>query len=153
MDEVKHITSLLRATFEKGAWHGPSIMEVISDITADLAVQRLDNTHSIIELVNHMASWRVYVLRKINGDYDFKIDDRTNFPDDADWKRSVERLQTTQRDLIGALEGFGSNKLFENIPHDGRPYTFYTLFHGIIHHDIYHIGQIALIKKTSTLKV
>jgi uncharacterized damage-inducible protein DinB len=153
MDEVKRITSLLRKTFERHAWYGPSVMEVISDITPDLAICRLENTHSIIELINHMTSWRTYVIKKIHGDYDFKIDDSTNFPLHTDWKASVERLQATQHELLQVLEQFESSKLSENVPHDGRPYTFYALLHGIIHHDIYHTGQIALIKKTSTPKL
>lgn len=149
-NEVQKIISLLNRTFEKNAWYGPSITEVLTGITQDLAQKRLPHTHSIVELVNHMTSWRLFVIKKLEGDFHFKIDEQSNFPSDTDWNSSLEKLHTSQRQLLQLLDSFDPVALSEKVPHEGYQYSYFTLLHGIIHHDVYHLGQIALIKKTFT---
>jgi hypothetical protein len=71
--EIERIISLLKQTFEKGAWHGPSVKEGLQGITEEQALQKLPHTHSILELVGHMTAWRhfhgiihhdLYILRR-----------------------------------------------------------------------------------------
>ena len=151
MNEVKSICSLLKRAFEKNAWHGPSLKEALQHVDATMALQRLDNTHSIIELVNHMISWRTFVVKKLEGNRDYKVNDNENFPARENWAATLADLEVSQRDLIHAVDNFDAARLHDIVPHDGYQYTFYTLLHGIIHHDIYHIGQISLIKKSLTV--
>ena len=146
--EIENITSLLTRTFEKNAWHGPSVKETLQGITAEQAQIRIQNTHSIIELVTHMVSWRTFVIKKLEGDEHYEVNDGRNFPAATDWLKSLADLNESQSRLLAALRNFPLAKLFESVPHSTYQYTFYTLIHGIIHHDLYHIGQIALIKKT-----
>ena len=148
--ETQKIVSLLKQTFEKKAWHGPAVKEVLNKITPDQVFNRLPNTHSIIELVAHMTSWRVYVTRRLSGDDSYEVSDELNFPARTDWVETLEQLEESQRQLILEIEKFPEKKLGELVAGFRDPYTYYTLIHGIIHHDLYHTGQLMLIQKATT---
>lgn len=145
--EVDHIFRMLQRTFSKNAWHGPSVLEVLEGITVDQSKLRLPESHSIIELVAHMTSWRVFVIKKLAGDTDYTVADTMNFPIDADWPRVLANLRESQTMLLEMVQKLDDSKLAEIVPHGSYTYSFYTLLHGIIHHDLYHTGQIALLKK------
>ncbi len=145
--EIEHIITLLARTYEKNAWHGPAVKEVLSGLTESQSFERLPHTHSIIELVAHMAAWRTYVTRKLAGDSAYKVDEQMNFPTPADWQETVDLLDASQRDLLAALGKFPQEKLHDQVAGKEQPLTYYTLLHGIIHHDLYHAGQIMLIRK------
>jgi len=146
--EIQLIESLLRRTYEKNAWYGPSLQEALSGITATQSQARVNNTHSIMELVAHMTSWRKFVLSRLTGDVAFEVTDEINFPKVSDWNQVLLDLEESQQKLVGAIKDLPDEKLRELVPHGSHKYTFYTLLHGIIHHDIYHTGQISLLKKT-----
>ncbi len=146
--QITHLKSLLTKTFEKGAWHGPAVMEVLSDIDEKSAQLRLPNTHNIIELVGHMTAWRTFVVKKLQGDRGYKVSDAMNFPEPTGWLTALKELKKSQAELVKELDQFPDSKLEELIPHDAYKCTFSTVLHGIMHHDLYHIGQISLIKKS-----
>jgi uncharacterized damage-inducible protein DinB len=147
MNEINRIAETLRNTFEKNAWHGPSVKETLKDITAESSAKRLPNTHSIIELVAHMTAWRIFTILKLKGDTSYKVTGELNFPIGMDWKTAIGKLEESQQQMLEALALFPAERLTQVVPHEGYKYTFFTLLHGIIHHDLYHTGQIALIKK------
>lgn len=140
----------MQKTFEKNAWHGPSIKEVLPDISPQQSLKKLPNTHSIIELVSHMTSWRVYTTKRLQGDHQFKVTEQLNFPSSSDWSKALQDLDASQAALLQAVTDFPAERLHEVVPNNKQQYTFYTLLHGIIHHDLYHLGQIVLIKKSLT---
>ena len=145
--EIQHIRDLLQRTFEKNAWHGPAVMEVLDGITPEQSQFKFPNTHSIAELVAHMTAWRIFVLKKIEDNLEYTVATDANFPS-VDWTTALEELANSQRDLLASLEGFDPARLHEIVPHDSYTYTtFYMLLHGLIHHDLYHAGQIAIMKK------
>ena len=145
--EIKNIHKLLRHTYEKNAWHGPAVKEVLESIPPEQAHNRLPETHSIIELVAHMTAWRFFVIKKLQGDPEYKVAEQMNFPSVTNWLDAILELDKSQAELLKALEGFDSARLFEIVKHGSYQYSYYTLLHGIIHHDLYHTGQIAIIKK------
>src|SRR5688500_1556159 len=147
--EIQNLFSLLKQTYEKGAWHGPSVMEGLENISDEQAFGRLPNTHSIIELVAHMTAWRTYIVEKLKGNVTYKVTDELNFPQIRNWKQAVQQLDESQAQLISAVEKFPSQKLQEQFPGPEQPFTYYNVLHGIIHHDLYHTGQIMLIKKAT----
>lgn len=151
MNEIKNICELLSTSFEKNAWHGPAVMEVIGPLSESDALKKLPNTHSIIELVNHMTAWRVFVERRISGDYTYQVTESLNFPESRDWTGSLRGLRESQSKLLEAVRSFPAERLSEKVPHPEQNYNFnfYTLLHGVIHHDLYHVGQIMLINKIS----
>jgi uncharacterized damage-inducible protein DinB len=146
--ETQKLVSLLKRSYDRGAWHGPSVKETLETITPEMSSLRLPNTHSIIELVSHMTTWRKFVIQKLQGN-DYKVTDEMNFPTQHNWGKAIEDLEETQAQLLTLVEKFPIEKLGELVPHPEAKYTFYTMINGIIHHDLYHTGQIILISKAA----
>jgi len=147
MSEIRKIINTLKHTYEKNAWHGPAVIETLSDISAKDALKKVGDSHSIIELVAHMIAWRNYVTEKLKGNGAYELSDEQNFPKVNDWKQVLAQLALSQQNLIKALEETPDERLNEKVPN--REFKFYTMLQGIIHHDLYHLGQIQLIKKYS----
>ena len=147
--ETKRILSLLNTIFEKNAWHGPAVKEVLNQIQEKEAFRRLAQTHSIIELVAHMTAWRRYVTEKLKCNPGYPVTEEMNFPHPQNWKETVRELETSQHELMKALEDFPEEKLHTQVPGKTNPLTFYTLLHGAIQHDLYHTAQIMLITKAT----
>lgn len=151
--ELDRIKTLLNATFHGGAWHGPSVLENLQGIKPKAAGNRQKNIHTIAELVYHITTWRIFALKKIQGDAEFLIKtEKQNWGnlkeiDEFEWETLQMELTLSHDELMTGLEEKDDNFLLEIVP--GAEYDFYTLLHGIIHHDIYHCGQIAILKKNS----
>ena len=145
MESIRNISKLLQRVYDGKAWHGPSLMEVLKDVDESNARKKIDNIHSIVQLVLHMVAWRNFVTKRLHGDTAFELNDEQNFPPESDWATALKALDKSQADLLKAIDELDTNKLHETVAE--RKYDFFVLLHGIIHHDIYHIGQIQLIKK------
>ncbi|NOT74757.1 MAG: DinB family protein [Cyclobacteriaceae bacterium] len=146
--EIDRLVRMLEKTFDKQPWYGNSIVQTISDIHPSITTLRHGPTNNIIELILHITSWRLYVIKKLMGDLDFVMTDELNFPKSDNWELAVSNLRTSQQELIESLKSFPESRLDELVPGASHKYTFYTLINGIIQHDIYHLGQIAYIKKS-----
>src|SRR5919199_1641697 len=69
MREVERIADQLRRAHEGGAWHGPSVRELLAGVTAEQAAARpFEGAHSIRELVEHVEAWERAILRRLGGD-------------------------------------------------------------------------------------
>lgn len=151
MAELNRILRLINKTFNKGAWHGPTVREVLEQVTPEQAHLRAGKSHSIAALVLHMISWRTFAVKRLRGDADYQVSDEMNFPlpGSLAWKEVVEKLEASQQELEDAVRSFSDDRLGDLVPGASHKYTFYTLLHGIIQHDIYHIGQIQLILRSN----
>lgn len=154
-DELIRIIDLLNTTYEgEEAWHGPSVVDVLRGVTPDMAGRRISpNTHSIAELVFHMTSWRIFCVKKMQGDELFDIiTPGKNFGalpdkiDDFEWEALEMELSLSQEELINELDKRDDDEFLEDIV-PGRDYTYYDMLHGIINHDMYHTGQIMIMQK------
>lgn len=144
--EIQNLIDTLLHTFEKNAWHGPAVLEVLEDLSAVQAEQRIGNSHSIIELIVHMTAWRNFVCEKLEGNATYDIEtDEMDFPSTKNLKTAIQELKASQKRLLKLLEQTPVEKLEEKVP--GRPFKFKVMLNGIIHHDLYHTGQIVLLKK------
>lgn len=152
--EIDRISSLLRGLYEGEAWHGRPLLEILEDITAAEACYRpAAGLHNIAELVAHLTNWRVFALEKLTGSvsYDIILDSEEDWPEinsltTAQWRERLDNLQESQQELLDTLGRLpSSHKLGETVP--GRRYNFYTLLHGLLHHDVYHSGQIMQLRK------
>jgi uncharacterized damage-inducible protein DinB len=149
--EAKRIAELLRRAFDGDAWHGPSLLEVVKDVDAATAVARpLNDVHSIWELVLHIAVWdRVAGIRltgKISqptGEANFPL--APNLPTEAAWKAAIEETKRDHNALVKTVAGLSDQRLLDRVP--GKKYDFYHMLHGIAQHELYHAGQIAILKK------
>ena len=150
--ECLRIRDQLQYGFAGPAWHGPSIKKVLADLEASQMLNATSNSHNIAELIEHMTAWRNYAIKKLEGDESYEVSDEENFPPVKEntlvcWQSILGRLKASQTRLVELLESISDDKLLETVP--GRKYDFYILLHGIVQHDLYHLGQIILLKKLS----
>jgi len=152
MTEIDRILDQLKRAFEGPAWHGPSIKESLDGVTAAQAHQRpLANGHSIWELVHHIAVWEDVGRRRLEGDpAEVPISSAEDWPpaDDVSelaWEKSKAALARVHQALITAVARVAESRLDEPILEEKS--SVYVTLHGVIQHDLYHAGQIAILKK------
>jgi hypothetical protein len=154
--ECLRIADQLRRAFRADAWHGPSVLDLLAEVTPEQAGFRpMPSTHNILELVMHIDFWlRAAVdaaqgvpMPKLDGTQGVAAGDWPAVGDSGAvaWFDTQDRLFQNAEKLAQAIEGFDDAKLKNTVP--GRPYDFYHLFHGIVQHSLYHAGQIAMLKK------
>jgi uncharacterized damage-inducible protein DinB len=148
MSEIDRIVRSLEKTYDKFPWYGPSIIETLKDIDASITTKKVGATHSIIELVLHMTSWRTFATKRLQGDNNYEVNDDLNFPAPGSWDEALNAFRHSQAGLIEAAKKFPEERLGELVPSKTQKYTYYTLLHGIEQHDIYHAGQIMLIRRS-----
>ncbi len=151
--EINRIKDMVRRHYDGETWHGPSLIETLSDVSPEQAVKRLlPNTHNIAEIIGHLTAWRTFALEKLTGgdSYDIVLNS------EDDWRKVdsltaeglhdlLVGLADSQTELLDVLETVNDRRLNDIVP--GRKYSYYTLLQGFIQHDIYHSGQISLLKK------
>jgi DinB superfamily len=149
--QLENIINNLSETYNGMPWHGNSLKELLHDVDTATAFYRpVEKKHNIAELVAHILIWRQYALEILNENYDFSIDigSLADFPEvtesDKVWRELLMQLDENQGILLEKLARFSGSKLENEIPK--KPFTFRYLFEGIVYHDVYHGGQIGLIK-------
>ena len=149
MSETKRIADQLRRSQQGSAWHGPAVGELLKDVDTALAQKRsLPGAHDIWELVLHITAWQAAALRAVNGDKMPELDGKDDWPvagnTEQDWHKAVERLERVNEELVGSVASFPDERLVDIVP--GRDYSFYYLLHGVAQHNLYHAGQMAMLK-------
>ena len=149
--ESARIANQLERAFSGKAWHGPSLRILLRGIRAEQAAKRpVINAHSIWELVLHITAWDRVVCERIQGGKTTQLPKELNFPTVSDtsekaWKKTLKELEKQHKALLAAMRAFPDKKLHNNLT--GGDYTFYITMHGAVQHDLYHAGQIAILKK------
>ncbi len=145
---IEHLCFQLENTFEGKPWYGRSLMDILREIAPDTAHQVLRG-RSILRLGRHLLAWRVFTLEKLRGnaEYDIEIGGEGDWPSDPgmDWPALLDALRDNQAQLLAALRQFPEANLLERVP--GRNFRYSFLLEGVVQHDIYHLGQIALLKQ------
>jgi uncharacterized damage-inducible protein DinB len=144
------IADQLRRAFEGDAWHGPALLELLQDVDAVTAAAKpLPNSHSVWELVLHIAAWDGAASRRLAGEKT-QLAGTANFPvvpkpTEAAWRKAVAHAKRTHDKLVKTVAGLSEARLRERVP--GKKYDFYHMLHGVAQHELYHAGQIAILKK------
>ena len=151
--EIELLLRLLDEAYDKKAWHGPNLKSTVRRLDAHRAAWRPSSArHSIAEIVVHAAYWKYSVRRRLRGD------SRGSFPlrgsnwfrlpnslTDQSWREYLKLLDAEHRALHHAVAQFPPERL-HRIP-TGSKVSFSTLIYGVAHHDVYHAGQIQLLKR------
>jgi uncharacterized damage-inducible protein DinB len=155
MTETFRLADQIRRAFEGSAWHGDSVLELLADVNARTASAKpIKEAHSIWEILLHIAAWDDAVTRRIAGTA-VTLTDAQNFPaitdaGEAAWGQAIETTKKTHHELIRSVAAFPDSRLGEQVPGKTQNYyNFYYLFSGIVQHELYHAGQIALLKKAA----
>jgi len=149
--ETERLTEQLRLAFEGSAWHGAALAELTADVTvAEAAAHPIPGAHSIWELVLHLAGTYGLVLRRLRGD-GRNLSPEEDWPSAPaptaeQWRDALRRLRDLNSELRQAVARFEVADLDQPLV-DQSPYPAYTQFIGVTQHDLYHAGQIALLKK------
>lgn len=149
--ELNRLEEQLGRALEGEAWHGPSVLEAIEGISAEQAAAHpIAGTHSIWELVLHLCGTYGLVLRRIGGD-GRQLTESEDWPSvpapsAENWSDSIRVLKQLNEQLKQAVRSFPVERLDQLLVQEA-PYTAYTQFIGVTQHNLYHAGQIALLKK------
>ena len=153
MTETFRLADQIRRAFEGNAWHGDSVLELLAAVNAKSAAAKpIKSAHSIWELLLHIAAWDGAVVRRAGGTA-VTLSDEQNFPpvkdvSEAAWRQAIESMKQTHNELIKAVAAFPDFRLQDPVPGKTQNYyNFYYMFSGIVQHELYHAGQIALLKK------
>lgn len=144
------IADQLRRAFEGPAWHGPALLELLQDVDAATAAAKpLPKVHSIWELLLHIAAWDGAACRRLGGKK-AQLKGAANFPGvpkptEAAWRMAIAEAKRTHDLLVKTVASLPESRLRERVP--GKRYDFYHMLHGVAQHELYHAGQIAILKK------
>lgn len=150
------ITLLLRSVdraFHGPAWHGPTLSSALQGVSPELAAWRPGaERHNIWELAVHAAYWKYRVTALLvdlpRGSFGMKGSNFFERPIDMKaeaWNADLLFLREWHGRLIEAMSAFDPQRLPEKVG-SGR-FTYEELLDGAAAHDVYHAGQIQLLKK------
>ena len=150
MNDIETILDQLEINFRGDAWHGSSVMRLLADVSAEQAAAKpIQNAHSIWELVLHIKVWKDAPGRRLAGEA-FVPTSEEDWPKVTDtgevaWENTLKKLEASHEKLAEAVSKLDDSQLHQ--PTTGNDYSNYFMIHGVIQHDLYHAGQIALLKK------
>ena len=151
--EIEHLLGLLDEAYKRAAWHGPNLRGSIRGVTAPEASWRPKaGRHNIWEIAVHAAYWKYTVRRRLLGEKRGSF----SLPGSNWFLRPVERSEQAWRADVAILDG-EHQRLRDAVsalqpeylerPARGSKTLVRRLIAGIALHDVYHAGQIQLIKK------
>jgi DinB family protein len=142
------ILTLLDEAYEKQTWHGPNLRQAIRGVTAKQAAWRPGpGLHNIWEETLHAAYWKYAVRRRIEGGKrgSFALKGSNFFPrpdpgklNEAAWRADKELLECEHRALRSAIS---------NVLPTPRGVKLLRQLYGVAFHDVYHAGQIRLLRR------
>lgn len=149
--DLDQLLAIVDQAYDRRSWHGTNLRGSIRAVPLDMAVWRpATGRHNVWELVVHAAYWKYVVTRRITGVR------RGSFPlagsnwfrrpaaaTDTAWRADVALLGETHRTLRAAIAALPPDRLHVSVK--GRP-TLGWLVSGVAAHDLYHAGQIQLLK-------
>ncbi len=137
-------------------WYGGSIKKILLSVDPKIVLlKQTENSHNIAELLAHIIGWREFVLSRLTGNHEFKIEQDESFNwkrldknENTTWQNLLNKLEKNQKEILKIMDEKDDNFLNESV--SGRNYKMEYLIEGIILHDIYHLGQISLLNKLKT---
>jgi uncharacterized damage-inducible protein DinB len=151
MSEINRILDQMDRAFSGDAWHGPPLKSLLDGLLAeDASKHPVEGAHSIWELVQHITAWNTIVRRELLGE-SLSITPEQDWPpvwevSEPAWQRTLENLVEARSRLHTTVQGLRDEQL-EQKPSKRTVNSRYVMLHGIVQHDLYHAGQIALLKK------
>lgn len=150
---IEHLLRLLDAGYNRAAWHGPNLRGSIRGVTAqEAALRPKAGRHNIWEIVVHAAYWKYTVRRRLSGAPrgSFSVRGSNWFTRPAGrsekaWPQEVALLDREHQLLREAVSSLQAKDL--DRPLRSSRTIARGLIAGIAFHDVYHAGQIQLIKK------
>ena len=149
MVDMEVIADQISRAFRGESWHGPSVREVLDGVSAeDAAAHPIPGAHSIWEIVLHIIGGYKLVLRRVRGERAQLSPEEewpvATGPSAEAWRDSQRILDELNQQLQSAVRTFPAERLSQEL---GSEYSAFTQFSGTPQHDLYHAGQIVVLKK------
>jgi len=150
MTETERLLRQYQMVLRGEAWHGDAIWKILDGISPECAACRpLADAHTIWEIVMHMTFWEGVGAKRLAGQR-AGLDEALNFPatpavTEANWQQTLGQFRASNKEFGRALSKLDTARMDELSAAGKR--SFYDEAHGVIQHDVYHAGQIALLKK------
>lgn len=148
----QQITNDLQTVFNGTPWYGNSILKVIDTVNEKHLNNSFKSGSSIAQTLEHILTWRNYTLELLKENFSYKIE--MNSVEDwsnkktysiEEWKKLILRLKQNQKEILKLVETKTETALLKQIPE--RDYNYFEMLNNCIQHDLYHLGQIALLNK------
>ena len=156
MREIDRVADLLMQTYAGdptgAAWFGPALRPLLGGLSPAAAARRpLRRRHTIWELVLHVTANLDFVLARLDG-RELELSPEADWPPTpeptaAAWSEALAALDARYEALLARVRALGDEQLAD--PVVGRPYPVYAMLHGIIQHNVYHAGQVALLREAA----
>jgi len=150
MSEIERIYQQMEQGFAGDAWHGPPLMEILDGVDARTAAAKpIPGAHSIWEIVLHLTGTQKVLLRRLRGD-PHELTPEEDWPPvpeptEAAWRETIDLLRQQEKQFRRVIGGFPDDQLDRPLNPGGS--SAYNNFHGHVQHNLYHAGQIMLLKK------
>ena len=149
------LLALIDEGYEKAAWHGPNLRGALRGVRAkDAAWRPSAGRHNIWELALHAAYWKYAVWRRLTGGgkgqfaaegSNWFVRPENGRPDEKAWRADLALLAREHRRLREAVRTFPPAQLHARSA--GSKHTNVRMMYGIAAHDLYHTGQIQMLKR------
>ena len=154
--EVQLLLKQLDEAYSLKTWHGPNLKGSLRGISAECAAWRPAlKRHNIWEIVLHAAYWKYIARRRLlgekRGSFILKGNNWFNRPVELSkraWKDDLALLEDEHSRLREAVAALSAASLSFRPPQ--RKLSNLSLICGVANHDIYHAGQIQLLKRMQT---
>jgi uncharacterized damage-inducible protein DinB len=147
MRRAERMVLQLRLNYDGTAWHGTPLRRMLDGIDEQRANARpIQNARTIAELLAHVTAWIEIVERRLAGER-FEVTPEMDFPSaqEMKWTEWVSRLERAHDKLLETVGAMSDVEFEASVP--DKNYTAGFMLHGLINHNAYHAGQIAMLKK------
>lgn len=154
--EIALLLQILDEAYDKKSWHGPNLRGSVRGLTAGQAAWRpAAGRHNIWEQVVHAAYWKYIVRRRLlgekKGSFPLKGSNWFERPvlfEDCDWEGDLKILQESHEALRAAAAKLSPSDL--HVTPAGSKVSNRAMLTGVAAHDVYHAGQIQLLKRLAS---
>jgi len=149
--ELQSIISNLERVNTGTPWYGRPVFDILDEIDPSIVYKRPNKQHSLAELLYHMITWADFTLHRVKGDKEKdmtafeKLDWRKIDPRVHTWEKGLKKFKDIHKEIVELLNQEDDTFLKGVV--DYRNYNFRFLLNGLIQHNIYHLGQVAYVKK------
>ena len=151
--EIKFIIRNLQNTLNGEPWYGKAVYQVMEEVDDTKACIKPGNSgHSLVDLLYHMIIWATFCLKHLKNSSPDEIkktesmDWREIDPAIHNWQKGMKEFKETHEQIISILETKNDEFLSKIVA--GREFNYRFMLNGLIQHNIYHLGQVACLKKS-----
>jgi uncharacterized damage-inducible protein DinB len=150
--ETQSIIKSFEITLNARPWFGRGVFEILGEVDETKAQTKPNGTeHSLLELLWHMNTWAEFCLKQlenVSADEIKEVEARDwqdIDPEIHSWKKGIDELKNIHEKIIAILKTKDDPFLSELVKE--RKYNYRFMLNGLIQHNIYHLGQVAYVKK------